>query len=160
MNLALIAALVVLAVATPQGTTVVRPAPEFSWQQPGGPARSIKSLRGQPVVLVIGKSARARDFNAQLKKLAPYYQRFAERKTVFLAALADASEPVRSNIPFSLAVDGAQVAGAYGATKGFAIVVIGKDGNMDILTTRVTPGQYVLDVITNSYAVQVEGRKQ
>ena len=39
------------------------------------------------------------------------------------------------------------------------LVVIGKDGNVDLQTSKITPAQYVLDVITNSYAAQVEGRK-
>jgi peroxiredoxin len=159
MKIALIAAAISLAVSSPKVSPVVRPATEFSWQQTGGAAKSLKSLRGQPVVLIIAKSASAGDFNAQIKKLRPLYQRFAERKTIFIAALQDAGGQVKSDIPFSLAVNGAEVAGAYGATKGFALVVIGKDGNVDLQTTRITPAQFVLDVITNSYAAQVEGRK-
>ena len=137
---------------------VVRPAPGFTWDGPSR-ANSLRAVRGQPVVLLIAKSGSVRRFRAQLKKLRPLYQEFASRKVVFVAALADGSESVRSDIPFAIAANGAQVAADYGAERKFNIVLIGKDGNVDYQTDRVLPASRVRDVIANSFVEQTDRRQ-
>ncbi len=136
---------------------VVRPAPNFGFDGVG--KTNLNALRGQPVVLVIAKSAKDSSFNKQLKKLREFYQEFASREVVFVAALQDDSDPVKSNIPFVLARDGAQVAANYEVEDGFTIVIIGKDGNIDLQTTKVIPSSRVREVLINSFAVQAPARK-
>jgi len=41
----------------------------------------------------------------------------------------------------------------------FGLAVIGKDGNLDCLTTKVTTGERVYDVIRNAYPIQATARK-
>ena len=137
---------------------VVRSAPDFSF--PGvGKARSLRSLRGQAVVLLVTRSPKEGDFKKQLKYLREIYQQFASKQVVFVAALREGEGPVQSNIPFAVANNGAGVAAAYGVEDDFAIVIIGRDGNIDYQTTKVLPPERVRDVIQNSFTVQVSGRK-
>ncbi len=132
---------------------VVRLAPDFAVAG-AGKARSLKSFRGQPVVLLITKSPNYGDFKQQAKYLQEIYQQFASKQVVFLAAFTDETGPIKSNIPFTVAENGAAVAGAYGVVDKFNIVIIGKDGNLDYQTKKVLPPERVRDVIQNSYAVQ------
>jgi hypothetical protein len=157
MKKLLSAALVAIALTLGVSADVVRPAPNFAFE--GASKSSLKALHGQPVVLLIAKSAKDWSFNRQLKFLKGNYQEFAARDVVFVAALQDASEPIKSNIPISLAKDGAQVASAYEVEKGFAIVIIGKDGNIDLQTPKVISGERVREVLINSYPVQAPERK-
>lgn len=150
-------ALVTLALALGVTANVVRPAPNFAFD--GGVKSSLKALQGQPVVLLIAKSATDRAFNRQLKQLKETYQEFAARDVVFVAALQDSAEPIKSNIPFVQAKDGAQVAAAYEVEKGFAVVIIGKDGNIDLQTPKVISGERVREVLINSFTVQAPARK-
>ncbi|MFM8718258.1 MAG: hypothetical protein ACKOFH_01815, partial [Chthoniobacterales bacterium] len=53
---------------------VVRPAPDFAWLTSGAKSKSLKSLRGQPVVLVVAESPRQRIFRAQVGQLKKVYQ--------------------------------------------------------------------------------------
>ena len=137
---------------------MVRPAPDFTWVGVGK-TRSLRSLRGQPVVLVITDSPRSGEFKKQLKWLKEIYQQFASRGVVFIAALPEEEDTVKSDIPFVIANNGPSVAAAYGVEKGFALVVIGKDGNIDYQTDEPRTGQRVRDVIQNSFVVQSSGRK-
>ncbi|MEA3187395.1 MAG: hypothetical protein QOD99_1225 [Chthoniobacter sp.] len=136
---------------------VVRLAPNFTWD---GPARSnsLRAVKGQPVVLLIAKSARTGAFRAQLKKLRPVYREFASRKAIFVAAVADGGE-VRSDIPFAPAKNGAQIAELFGVNEKFTIVIIGRDGNIDYQTDRVLPATRVRDVLANSFTEQSDRRK-
>jgi peroxiredoxin len=139
-----------LAVAS---AAVVRPAPDFSF--PGiGKTKSLKSLRGQPVVLIIAKSPKLGDFKAQAKYLLEIYQQFASKQVVFVAAFTEDEGIIKSDIPFAVASNGPAVAGAYGVTDKFNIVIIGKDGNIDYQTSKVLIPERVRDVIQNSYEVQ------
>lgn len=138
---------------------VVRPAPEFSFPAAGNRTQSLRSLRGQAVVLLISKTPDSRAFKKQLKYLKEIYQQFASKQVVFIAALGASAGPVRSDIPFVLAINGPAVAAAYGAPDGFAIVIIGKDGNLDYQTNKVCPPERVRDVIQNSFEVQEGARK-
>jgi peroxiredoxin len=139
---------------TTASAAVVRLAPDFSFPGVGTKSKSLKSLRGQPIVLLIAKSPKNGDFKAQAKYLREIYQQFASKQVVFIAAFTDEAGVIKSDIPFAVADNGAAVAGAYGVTDKFNIVIIGKDGNVDYQTRKVLPPERVRDVIQNSYAVQ------
>jgi peroxiredoxin len=154
----LLAALALLS-AFSLDAAVVRLAPDFSF--PGvGRSRSLRSLRGQAVVLLVARSPKEGDFKKQLKSLREIYQQFASKQVVFIAALREGEGPIRSNIPFAVASNGPAVADAYGVADDFSIVIIGRDGNIDYQTSKVLPPERVRDVIQNSFTVQVSGRKQ
>ena len=141
-----------------KASSVVAPAPDFTFDAPGK-ARSLRSLRGQAVVIVFGRDAANGAFKKQLKELAPLYQELASKRVIFIAALEKGDGPVRSNIPFVIANDGAGVAGRYNVTEKFAIAIIGPDGNIDYQTGKVLPGGRVRDVIQNSFVVQEVARR-
>jgi hypothetical protein len=138
---------------------VVRPAPNFTWQGAGG-TKTLRNLQGQPVVLVVAETARARNFRKQLDELRRIYQEFASRGVVFVAALADGSSDVPSDIPFVVANGGAEIAATYGLREKFGIFVIGKDGNLDLATSRVQTGMRIRDIVQNSYQVQATNRRE
>jgi hypothetical protein len=138
---------------------VVRGAPEFTWLSSGSRGQSLKSLRGQPVVLVVAQSPAQRIFRSQVGQLQKVYQLLGNDKAVAVAAFTQQPGLIESNIPFVLAANPAAVAAAYGVTGPFAIFIIGKDGNIDALSDRVMPGQRILDVINNSFVVQRDNRK-
>ena len=81
---------------------VVRAAPDFSFPAVGK-ARSLRSLRGQAVVLLVTRSPKEGDFKKQLKYLREIYQQFASKEVVFVAALQEGDGgPVKSDIPFAV----------------------------------------------------------
>ena len=141
---------------------VVRSAPEFSWPGVGNAKRNLRSLRGQPVVLVIADSPKSGTFRKQLKWLKPIYHELAAKGAVFIAAFTNGSEEaaVKSDIPFVIANNGAGVASSYGVKGNFGLAVIGKDGNIDYVTDEARTGERIRDVIINNYQPQAEGRKQ
>ena len=139
--------------------SVVAPAPDFTFAAPGKD-RSLRSLRGQAVVIVFARDAGNGAFKKQLKELAPLYQELASKRVIFIAALQQGDGPVKSDIPFVIANDGPGVSGRYNVTDKFAIAIIGPDGNIDYQTGKVLPGGRVRDVIQNSFVVQNTARKQ
>ncbi|MBJ7258641.1 MAG: hypothetical protein JHD33_03800 [Chthoniobacterales bacterium] len=155
----LLVAIAVLLLPSLAAADVVRPAPDFVWLSSGAKGKSLKSLRGQPVVLVVAQSPRQRIFRAQVGQLKKLYQLLGNEKMV--AAVAFTQEPgvIRSNIPFVLAADPASVSSVYGVQGDFAIFVIGKDGNIDALSDRVLSGQRIIDIINNSFVVQRDNRR-
>lgn len=157
----LLAVLSTCALAAPVATVVIRQAPEFTYLAAGNRTQSLKSLRGQPVVLVIAKSPDTRAFRKQLRYLREIYSQFASRNVVFAAAFQDGSaEPVQSDVPFAIVNNGPSVASSYGVTDEFSIAIIGKDGNIDYQTGKVLTPQRIRDVIQNSFAVQAEARRE
>jgi hypothetical protein len=137
----------------------VRLAPDVAWDGIKGRS-SVRSVKGQPVVVVFGKSARDGAFRKQVKRLKGVYDEFAARGTIFVAALAAPDLGViPSNIPFVIARDGGGAAAAYGVERGFGVAVIGTDGNLDYVTAKVQPASRIKDVIQNSYAVQAAARR-
>ncbi len=166
MKRAFLSALVVLsmgtaALAAPVRTVIVKPAPEFSFLSAGNQSKSLRSLRGQPVVLLIADSPRSGAFRKQLKYLREIYAQFASRNVVFAAAFKNGnSEPVESDVPFAMLNNGPAVASAYGVNEDFCIAIIGKDGNIDYQTPKVLTAQRIRDVIQNSFAVQAEARRE
>jgi hypothetical protein len=135
---------------------VVRPAPDFKFD---GIPKSLRSFRGQPVVLIITRRTRDKDFRKQVTALGPFYGRLSEEKAVFVAVIEEGPGEVKSNIPFAYAANPAQVAADYGVTGRFAIAVIGVDGNLDMITTRPVPAPRVRDMINNNYDLQIQSRK-
>ena len=158
MRRLIFAAVFILAQAAAHAAPV-RLAPEFTFLGAGDKARSLKSLRGQSVVLIISDSPKRGAFKKQLKYLEEIYQQFASKGVVVVAAVPTTESTIPSNIPVALATNGAAVAGAYGAQDGFQIAIIGRDGNLDYQTAKVLPPGRVRDVIQNSFAVQAGERK-
>ena len=151
---------IILSTLATSFTTVVRLAPDFSWQGAGSKLTTLKSLRGQPVVLIIAKSAKDHTFRKQTKRLKDIYQEFAARNVVFVAALQDSSGIIPSDVPIVVANGGEKIAADYGAQGSFSVVVIGIDGNVDMQTSKLVPASRIKDVIINSYPAQVEERKK
>lgn len=133
---------------------VVRPAPEFSWVDSTGARKSSKDLLGHPVVLLMADSPRQWAFRSQIGQLQKMYERLAAEKIVCVAAFSQTPGVVRSNIPFVLAADGPRVSYDLQVEKGFAIAIIGKDGNLDYSGRKVIPVQRIYDILDNSYVVQ------
>ncbi len=138
---------------------VVDLAPSFSWRGAGNQPSSLKSLRGQPVVLIIARSPNEGRFKSQVKKLKELYSQFASQKVVFVAAFENNDGEINSDIPIVVAENGPKVAADYRLNDSFKLVVIGKDGNMDLQTPKVCTAQRVKDVIANSFVVQSDARK-
>ena len=138
---------------------VVRPAPSFTFGGAGG-KNSLGSLRGQPVVLVIAQGGKSKTLRSQMKSLTNIYHDCASRGAVFVAALADGGGTVPSDIPFVLANNGAAVAAAYGMRGDFLIAIIGRDGNLDLVTDKPIPGARVFEVIKNNGDVQEKARRE
>jgi hypothetical protein len=154
--LLLIAALLLPSLATAE---VVRPAPDFIWLSSGAKGKSLKSLRGQPVVLVVAESPRQRIFRAQVGQLKKVYQLLGNEKMVAVAAFTREPGVIRANIPFILTADPGYVSSIYGVQGNFAVFVIGQDGNIDALSDKVLPGQRIIDIINNSFVIQRNNRR-
>lgn len=138
---------------------VVNAAPGFSGGASVGRSIPLSSLKGKPVLLLIAPSPRNAAFRRQCSELRGYYERLAAQGLICFAAFTAESGRVPSNIPFVLANDPAAVASAYGVAEGFAVAVIGIDGNLDCLSTRPLPGYRVLDLVVNNAGMQRELRK-
>jgi peroxiredoxin len=138
---------------------VVRPAPEFAWSSVAGKVRRLRDLRGQPVVLVFATGPAAKDFTRQVKQITRQYRLLAARNTLFFVAFTKETGVItRSDVPFIVLPDPEAVADEY-QVGDFGIAIIGPDGNLDYATDRVIPGQRILDVINNSFQVQVQQRR-
>jgi hypothetical protein len=136
-------------------TGVVRLAPDFTFTGVGK-TQSLRSLRGQAVVLIVARSPKAGDFLKQLKNIKPSYEQFASEKVIIVAAFTGESGPIKTDMPIVVADNGAGIAGAYGVPPKdkFAIAIIGRDGNVDYQTGNVLGSSRIHDVIQNSYALQ------
>jgi len=138
----------------PVNSAVVHLAPDFSIPGVGGKPRTLRSLRGQSIVLLIGKSAKTGALNKQVKYLQELFEQFASKETIFAVALREGDALIRTNIPIAIVNNGPAVADAYGVKKDFGIAIIGRDGNLDYLTDKVLPPERVRDVVQNSFPVQ------
>ena len=154
----LLAVLFVFAAQFACRADVVRPAPQFFWIGPNGAKKSSKELLGRPVILLIAATPRQWAFRSQVGQLKKLYERIAAEKAVSVAAFYREPGVIRSNIPFVIA-DGPQTAAALQVDRGFAIAIIGKDGNLDYVGDRVIPAQRILDIIGNNFAVQTRLRR-
>jgi len=152
-------ALALCALPATARSNVVVPAPEFGWINAEGRAESASKFRNQPVVVLIAPTPRSWTFRSQVGQLQRVYQRLGATGAVAVAAFTNKGGTIRSNIPFVIANDGPRVAALFGIEHGFAIAVLGKDGNIDALSTRVLSGQRILDIIGNSFVVQTALRR-
>jgi hypothetical protein len=134
-------------------STVVNAAPAFSGGASVGKKITLASLRGKPVFLVIAPSPRDRAFRKQMKEFRGYYERLASQGSIAFAAFTVEGGRVPSNIPFIIVDDPVATASAYDA-QGFAIAVIGRDGNLDCLSTKPIPGYRLLDLVMNNAEMQ------
>lgn len=146
-------------IAGAKEASVVNAAPSFVGGASAGRNIALSSLRGKPVVLVIAPSPKDRAFRRQMGELRGNYERLAAQGIVCFAAFTFEGGRIRSNIPFVLINDPAATASAYDIQKGFAIAVIGRDGNLDCLSTKPLPAYRVLDLIMNNAAMQEQLRR-
>lgn len=151
--------LAALCLALPLHAEVVREAPAFNWTDATGAAKPLKSLRGQPVVLLIANSPRQGAFRSQVAQLQKIYERFAAEQVLCVAAFSAEQDIIRSNIPFLTVPDGPGTAAAYETPQGFAIAIIGEDGNLDCFSNRVLPAQRIYDIVDNSFTKQKQLRR-
>ncbi|MDX2081358.1 MAG: hypothetical protein SFU53_11295 [Terrimicrobiaceae bacterium] len=133
---------------------VVRPSPEFRWVDASGATKSSKDFRGRAVIVLIANSPRQWAFRSQVGQLQRMYERIAAERVVCVAAFSREPGVVRSNIPFVTVPDGPRVAFDFNAPDGFTIAIIGRDGNLDFISNRVTPVQRIYDILDNSFVVQ------
>jgi hypothetical protein len=129
-------------------------APPFTGGANAGRKITLSSLRGKPVLLVIAPSPRDRAFRRQMQELRGYYERLAAQGLICFAALTSEGGRIPSNIPFVLVDDAAGTAADYGIEKGFAIAVIGCDGNLDCLSNKPLPGYRINDLVINNAGFQ------
>lgn len=153
------ALLLLLGVASTVTAIVVRPAANVAWVGSDGKLRGFSAFKGQPIVLVIAPSPRSWKFRSQLGQFHKMYQRMAAQRVIFMAAFTQEPGLVKSNIPFVLAADGPRVGYDYDIADGFAIAVIGRDGNLDYITGKVLPAQRVYDLIGASFVSQESQRR-
>ena len=146
--------LAVLAVISSLRAEVPHAAPDFVWTDSTGAPKKAANFRGRPLVVLIAPSPDQRAFRSQVGQLQKIYDQLAAQQLVCVAVFSQSPGVIRSNIPFVTVPDGAATAAAFDAAKGFAIAVIGEDGNLDSIGSSVLPGQRVLDIINNSYARQ------
>lgn len=145
--------------APPPAPSVPRPAPSFLWSGVNGQVRSLRDLRGHPVVLIFAENPTQKIFIKQVKELNRRSRELASRYTLFFVAFTRETGAVsHTNIPFVILPDPGSVADAY-QVGDFGIAIISPDGNVDYATDRWITGQRVLDVIVNSYEAQLHARR-
>ncbi|CAN5464284.1 hypothetical protein BH09VER1_BH09VER1_25760 [soil metagenome] len=138
---------------------VVQPAPNVAWVNSAGKLENSVAFKNQPVVVVIAPSPKSWIFRAQVGQLQKMYERYAAEKIIFIAAFTKEQGLIKSNIPFVLAADGPRTGFDYQITKNFGIAVIGRDGNLDCLSSRVLPAQRIYDIVNNSFVPQAADRR-
>ena len=139
---------------------VVRPAPDLAWIDSTGAKKPLAALQGKPVVVLIAESPRQWAFRSQVGQLQKLYERLAAQGVICIAAFSGEQGIIRSNIPFLTVADGFATASAYDALEGFAIAVIGEDGNLDYIGNNVVAAQRIHDLVDNSYAKQKQLRRE
>jgi uncharacterized protein YccT (UPF0319 family) len=134
---------------------VVRPAPQIAFPSVDGNARTLKSFRGQPIIVLLADSPKRGDFRTQLKEMEKSFDRLAIRKTLVVAAFRkqDSGE-ITSNIPVLTLPDGPGACDAFQMKGKFAIAIVGPDGNLDYLTNNILNINRILEVMQNSYEIQ------
>jgi len=146
--------------ATGAQARVVRPAPSFPWLNAQGKVQSSQVFLGQPVILLIAPSPRDWAFRSQVGQLQRVYERLAAQNAVFFATFTLEPGMIRSNIPFVTVPEGAKVSALFAPPRAFGIAIIGRDGNLDTLTSRVLSGQRICDILNNSYVTQSMLRRE
>ena len=145
--------------AAPALANVVRSAPDFAWIGAGGKTYPAKNFRGQPVVILVAPSPEAGALRKQAGRIEDLYLDFSAKKTIFVAAFTAQPGRVPSNVPYAIAANGAVVAAAYGVNPNdFSVIVLGPDGNVDMVANKVEGAQRILDIINNTYQTQAAAR--
>ena len=136
---------------------VPRPVADFALV--GG--KAVKAFRGQPVVVIVAPSPKFKLFRKEIADLEKSYQEFASRGAIFIAAFTvpDESAAIKSSIPFVQARDGARVAQICGFDR-FGVAVIGKDGNLDLVTGKFAAAYKIRDAILNNFEQQSAERQE
>ena len=134
-------------------------APAFAGGAGNGRSITLASLRGKPVLLLIAPSPRFGSLRRQCSELKGYYERLAAQGMVCFAGFTTLPGRVPSNIPFVPLNDPVATAAAYDVRGGFAVAVIGVDGNLDCLSTKPLPGYRILDLVINNAAMQKKLRR-
>jgi hypothetical protein len=143
----------------PPPLAVPRPAPNFLWSGINGKVRSLRDLRGHPVVLLFAENPTQKVFVRQIRELNRRSRQLISRYTLFFVAFTRETGAVtRTDIPFVILPDPGSTADAY-RVGDFGIAIISPDGNVDYATDHWITGQRVLDVIINSYEAQVHARR-
>ena len=144
---------------TPVPSSVVHPAPDFAWIGAGNKTFPAKNFRGQPVVILVAPSPDAKALRKETARIEDLYLNFSAKKTIFVAAFTAQTGRVESNVPYAIAANGASVAAAYGVNPNeFSVVVIGPDGNVDMVSSKVEGAQRILDIIDNTFQTQAAAR--
>lgn len=138
---------------------VSNPAPVFAGGAAEGRSMTLASLKGKPVLLLIAPSPGDHSFRRQISELRGRYERLASRGLLCFAAFTQEGGVIPSNVPFLSVNNSASVASAYGVPGGFAVAVIGCDGNLDCLSLAPLPGQRILDLVNNNASVQEQLRR-
>ena len=133
-------------------SAVISAAPAFSGGAAEGRTVTLSSLKGKPVLLLIAPSPKDRAFRRQISELRGRYERLAADGIICFAAFT-------SDVPFLTVNNPAAVASSYDVTGRFSVAVIGRDGNLDCLSTKPLPGQRILDLINNNASVQEHLRR-
>ena len=143
----------------PAPSNVVHPAPDFAWIGAGNKTFPSKDFRGQPVVILVAPSPDANALRKETARIEDLYLNFSAKKTIFVAAFTAQTGRVESNVPYAIAANGPSVAAAYGAKPDdFTVIVIGPDGNVDMVSEKVEGAQRILDVINNTFQTQAAAR--
>lgn len=142
-----------------KGASVTNAAPAFAGGAAEGRAITLSSLKGKPVLLLIAPSPKDRAFRRQIADLRGRYERLAVHGIICFAAFTSEAGSVPSNIPFLTVNNPVAVASSYDVANGFAVAVIGRDGNLDCLSTKLLPGQRILDLVNNNASVQQAMRR-
>ena len=139
--------------------SVINAAPAFADGAAQGRTVTLSSLKGKSVLLLIAPSPKDRSFRRQISELRGTYEKLAVHGIICFAAFTSEGGIIPSNVPFLTVNDPASVASSYDVTGGFAVAVIGRDGNLDCLSTKPLPGQRILDLINNNASVQDQLRR-
>jgi hypothetical protein len=139
---------------------VPRPAPEFLWASVNGKVKRLKDVQGQPVVIIFATDPEQKEFKKQVKNITKFYKSMAERKALFFVAFTRETGVITgSDVPFVVLPDPGSAADAY-RVGDFGIAVIGPDGNLDYATDKIIPGNKIISVMDNSYAIQSQERRE
>jgi hypothetical protein len=151
-----------LAAAATRGNKVVpaiNAAPAFAGGAAEGHLITLSSLRGKPVLLLIAPSPKDRAFRRQTSELRGLYGRLAAQGIICFAAFTQEGGVIPSNVPFLTVNNPSAAASSYDVTAGFAVAVIGRDGNLDCVSSKPLPGQRILDLVNNNASVQEKLRR-
>ena len=135
---------------------MVRPAPNFRVEGVANGARLREFSRAAGGAGDRAERAGEGISGAEVYRLKQIYAQLSNEKVIFVAAIENGPAVVKSNIPFMMAANPTQVAADYGVPGRFGIAVIGVDGNLDLITTRVIPAERVRDMVFNNFESQAQ----